>query len=515
MARPVITEIQEINGFGIQNIYNDDSFDEHIFYEGDIVTDFRFASNNEYVKMTGKIKKVNFNSKRFATRKNVSSDTQVRKIGSLSSIVVDGSTTYESNLKGVDARSILEYQPTKEVKKVSYFPMLKVNLRVILSDESETSAILYEGMILNNVVIQSNGTDYKGNFKLVSFYHEMVGSTIKLAGMYLKGDIGDFKISFYNIKKIGTESIIIEDTSDIEDALHEALTSNKGLSIGSGEIPESLNLTSSITMNGNKMDIAANYGSRKSDEISEDETVLKGKLMFSENSDIVITGFTLTNESLIDLKGAKSVVFRNCKFTDMALANSKNYLINNSVANSEGLLIQIEGCYFGTNNNTSSNNMYNLFELNSKLKDGSYVKNCYFAADVCVHNIINLYDVEDNATIYIENNHFEKSINACRVGFKGAPQNVTVILNNNVYDETDSDPNYAGLLIIQPYGTATTSLGGVTIKINKTKYTNKDNNNTQLFYVWYYPGEPEIRGELAPTVYVDGKLVDLIYPQDQ
>lgn len=513
MARPVITEVTEIRGFGIRNEYLDGTNDEHVFYEGDIIPDFKFASNNEYTKMSCKVRNVKFSTvRRFPTKKYVSEETTTKNLGSVSTLIVDGSRQYESNLKGVEARSILEYEPTKEVKKVSIFAELKVRVKVTLSDETFTEAVLHEGMQLDNVVLQLNGNDIKGSFKLASFFYEMVGSTIKLVGMYLKGPVGNFKVSFNDIKKIGSETTIIDAEADFNAALSDVLNDpNKyGVTITAREIDDPVTITSSVSITGNQALTAANDGDRKTDEIGEDETVFKGKFNFSANTDVTITGVTFTENAKVDLKGASSLTLKNCKFTNITPEAGKNYMIIDTAANQDGLLVQIDGCYFGTNIKNSTGNMYNLFEFNSKIKDGSYIKNCYFAKEVCTHNIINLYNVCDDTTITIENNHFECSMNACRIGFKGAPNNVTVLLNNNVYDETDSYVDYGGLLIVQPYNALTTSMEGVTIKLNNNRYTGDVEHH--LFYIYFASSETDLSVEnRAPKIYVDGILADLTF----
>lgn len=512
MARPVITEVTEIKGFGIRNTYIDGTQDEHVFYEGDIIPDFKFAANNEFTKVTCKLRNVNYNTKRFPTKKYVSEETISKKLGSLSTIVIDASEQYNANLKGVEARSILEYQPTQEVSKVSTFTDIKVKLKVTLSDETSTEAILYEGMQLDNVTLQLNGKDIKGSFTLVSFFYELVGSTIKMVGMYLKGPVGNFKVSFYDVKTVGTETTIIDADADFNATFEEVLADpNKfGITVGAREVDSSLTISSDLSISGAQAYVAANDGVRRTDEIGEDETVFKGKFTFSPNTDVTITGVTFTENAKVDLKGASGLTLKNCKFTNITPEAGKNYMIRDTSATADGILVQVDGCYFGTNPTNGSANMYNLFELDTKFKDGSYIKNCYFAKEVCTHNIINLYQACDGATITIDNNHFEKSVNACRVGFKGAPQDVTVILSNNVYDETDSQIDWGGLLIVQPYGSATTSMEGVTIHLNRNTYTGDVDHH--LFYVYFAGTDTDLSVDnRAPKIYVNGVLADLTY----
>lgn len=151
--------------------------------------------------------------------------------------------------------------------------------------------------------------------------------------------------------------------------------------------------------------------------------------------------------------------------------------------------------------------VYNLFEICGSYADGSIISNNEFTADCCGHNQINIYAADDNANITISNNKFAKSANAIRVGTKGAVQNVNILINGNEYDDTDTDPDWAGILLIQPYATQTDDMSGVTINLNNTI------NNTAEPQLWYYyagTGDAQLTNAQKPDLYVDG--VPQVYP---
>lgn len=176
---------------------------------------------------------------------------------------------------------------------------------------------------------------------------------------------------------------------------------------------------------------------------------------------------------------------------------AKSYLVKSTQPNPLKLIV--ENCYLGTNTANSVGNIYNGLELNCILKDGSSISNNYFAAAACTHNAINIYAVEDGATIHIDNNHFEYSGNAIRIGIKGEPT-CTIACNGNSYDATDSTDEYAGLLLVQPYGKQTTSFANCTIKIDDTVHS----DSKQLYYLYAGADDMQFTNFNKPTIIIDG-----------
>lgn len=172
--------------------------------------------------------------------------------------------------------------------------------------------------------------------------------------------------------------------------------------------------------------------------------------------------------------------------------------------------IVFENNYFGDNDG-----IYNLMELNCSLADGSSISGNTFSEHSCTHNHINVYQVDDNATININNNVFAHSANGIRIGCKGAPKGVTINITGNRYDSTDTsdDGAWAGLFFIQPYGKQTTDMSGITINVSG----NVNNSGIeQLFY--YYAGVNDaqlVADRKLPVVKINGEAVSFEdYPID-
>ena len=193
------------------------------------------------------------------------------------------------------------------------------------------------------------------------------------------------------------------------------------------------------------------------------------------------------------------VSFKNCYFENIDLPDSQDDHLASSIIGSDiwgDLKLNIEGCYFADNAKA-----YNAMELNSILSDGTNISNNVFSL-VCTHNIINIYDVEDGATININDNVFAKAANGIRIGIKGDREDVTINIKRNTYHSTD-EGEYAGLVLIQPYGRATTSMGGITINIDDTV---NNSGEEQLWYYYQGANDSQLAIEDRPKVYVNGEL---------
>ena len=265
-----------------------------------------------------------------------------------------------------------------------------------------------------------------------------------------------------------------------------------------GTFSNQLDLTRSIKLTGYNSDVVANTGDRCSDVIGENESIINGAINISGNSDVVLEGLTFTENALIEIENNGSLTLTNCKIVNVTPNAAKTFIVKSTQSNP--IKLTIENCYFGSNTTTSTGNVYNGLELNCTLKDGSSISNNYCAAAVCTHNMINIYAVEEGATIYINNNHFEYSANAIRIGVKGEP-NCTIVCDGNAYDATDTTyPDYAGLLLVQPYGKQTTSFANCTIKIDNTIHSDDE----QLYYLYAGAGDMQFTDSNKPTIIVDG-----------
>ena len=263
-------------------------------------------------------------------------------------------------------------------------------------------------------------------------------------------------------------------------------------------ITEAITVPSGVDIEGAQAGVDASTGSRAVDADPADETIFSESVTLQGKARL--DGVTLKARPTFTNVDDVSIV--NTRLVGIDVATTGDHLARAVVGLNQWddvVTLNIDGCYFGDNAG-----VYNLFECNAQLGDGTSISNNYFTAASCSHNQINVYDVENGATITIKDNTFEKSANAVRVGTKG-DKDVNIILDGNGYDATDTDPDWAGLVLIQPYGKATTSMKDVVIRINNTI-----NGTTlpQLFYMYEGANDAKLAGADLPTIYVDNVQMD-------
>lgn len=484
-------------------------YEDVLVWENELVSDLSYLEDEQIKTVNARLDDVVFsflnkNSNREDPNK-ITSRVQV------DSVILDSSTDYKSNVLMVPKASILEYQPTGEVDDTDVLPMVRVKLDLLMSDKSEIELILEEGMEFYSTIFnaETKPAIVIGNFTLDGFVYKNMNSTnFDIVGAILKNDAGkSYTVDFADIKNFGKKGLVVgNDAEDIVEAIQnaDADASIGGVSLqGSSEVDDPLTFNGSLIIEGIYSDTPANTGIRCTDDISEDEDIFKGLITCNKDSDVTINGVTLTENSLVLTDQPKSLTFRNCKFANMTAAG-KSFLIRQNGFKDTATVLTIENCYFGNNEADAENYIYNLFECNMKLADGSSISNNYFAKSNCTHNAINIYDVEDDAVITISGNVFEYSANAIRFGAIGSPK-CTINIVDNTYLATDETyPEYAGLLLIQPYGKRTESYEDVEINIRNTK--EPEGYEGQLYYIYCGENDTQLNVATRPSIYVDGIL---------
>lgn len=211
--------------------------------------------------------------------------------------------------------------------------------------------------------------------------------------------------------------------------------------------------------------------------------------------DVVFNGVDFTKDAFIKIQAAKSVTFKNCRFYGLEPAAKTMGVI----LSCDTKLI-VEGCFFGK----CGEKLYNFFELNGKLADGSSISNNYFVWGCCSHNEVNIYNVVDGANVNVNNNY----IGSIRIGTKGAAKDVTINFKSNEYNLSDNpDSFWASLIVIQPYASQTSSFNGVTVNVDGTKTALADD---KLVCIFCNPtGDTKFNWQTNyPILYVNGKLIE-------
>lgn len=512
MPKVVVLNKNVEKGIRIRNFMTGGKrYEDVLVWKGDLVSDLPYLEDKEIKHVNAKLDDVIFDSLAKVADKNDPNKIQNRV--AVDSVILDASKVYKSNILMIPKSSMLEYQASGSVDDTDVLPMIRVRLDLLMSDNTKVELTLEEGMELYSTIFnaETKPAIVIGNFTVDGFVYKNINTTnFDIIGVILKSEEGKtYTVDLNEIKNFGKQGLIVgDDVETLVEAIQKADSDPTigGISLpGKSEVLDALTFNGTLSVNGVYSDTPANSGDRKSDTIDPSEDVFKATITCNKDSDVTINGVTLTEGSLVLTDQPKAIHFSNCKFVNMT-STGKTFLLRGNGFKDTSTLVTIENCYFGSNTSDVTNYLYNLFECNMKLADGSSFSNNYFAKECCTHNMINIYDVEDGATITIEGNTFEYSANAIRFGATGSPK-CTVNITNNTFLETDSTPEYAGLMFVQPYGTQTVTMEDTVINIDNT--TCPPNYDGQLFYVYCGENDTQLTEETYPKIYVNGILQEL------
>ena len=232
-------------------------------------------------------------------------------------------------------------------------------------------------------------------------------------------------------------------------------------------------------------------------------TKITEKMIIDEaGKDIVLNGLDFTKNGYLEIKNANSVVVKNCRVYKMNCEDAtKNYWMK--VIGDIPVKLAVLNSFFGNNPGTNGH-MYNLFEMNAKLKSNSMISSNWFTGDCCTHNTINIYGAEENAAIYVNNNYFADSRHSIRVGIKEAPV-CSIVAQGNELQITDTTPEeleWSNFMLFQPYGKKTTTFGNLKVVTANNKMSQP---GSDPIVAYFGSADMPMSYESAPKVTVDGK----------
>lgn len=502
MARVIDSNFKTNIGFKIVTIYKDGTSEStDPFFVNDRVENLKYVENKEVATITGRVDAIR--TSLIAPYGKYPAFSTAKELIDITGIIVDSSEKEQSKITFISAREVLEPKVAegKEVKRVVVEPVVKVNGSVKLSDETESTFVIEEHDVLKDVTLFVPGietepvTDVRVD-KFIFNVKNTRSTEFDVTGVAeVTGKTISKMIDFNKIKLVGGKLELVAEDVKLAD-----IVTTDGAVLPAVSYSEKVSVEKPFTLYGANAGVPATTGKRATNEIDASETVLNETITFTKDADVVIDGLTFTDNARVAVNGGKKITFKNCKFVSATPYQAKSYLVMATAKSTEPVKVECIGCYFGDNAETETGKCYNLIEGNFVWADGSVIKDCYFSKKSCTHNQINIYEVEDGATITIENNHFEYSANAVRVGTKG-DANCTINLIGNSYDETDSDPAWAGILLVQPYGKATTNMSNVKINIDKTDAK----CGGQLCYLYMGSADTQLTDEQKPKIKIDGK----------
>lgn len=486
----------------IQTVFEDKSTTEKVLKVDDMVENLRYVDNGTIKFVSGRLSKIHYEiikqSRNYKILSKFKSyfDTDVRP----TMIEIDKSTTNHADVVEVPVRDILEDSGVLNVSRMKTFLSYGFSTVVELSDNTSTSFTLNEGQIANGITYLYAGNEAVVNAKVVAITYDS-----KLVPVNLETIVNNkiCEIPVMAIKSI--QGVTNKITSGESTALNNALTdvSIPNVFVESGTFEEPITVARDLVLSGAKAGVSATSTKRSKTDFSN-ETVISGKVSVSGTSEIKMDGIVLTDNALLSLGTASEASIKNCIVTALEPDAAKSFVV---LTGTEPTKLNINGCYFGDNPTTSVGRFRNTLELNCLLKDGTVIANNYFTEGCATNNDICIYNVEDGATITIYNNVWAKSGNGIRIGPCGNKTCTINIRNNTWYDTDESDDGmWAGLVIVQPYGSVTTSMKNVTINIY-------DNNNLstsdQVFYLYANRSDMRFTEDTVPTITVNGIVQDL------
>lgn len=218
--------------------------------------------------------------------------------------------------------------------------------------------------------------------------------------------------------------------------------------------------------------------------------------------EIVLNGLDFTKNGYVEIKNASSVVIKNCRIYDMNCEDApKNYWMK--IIGDIPMKLSIVRSFFGDSFGKKGQ-LYNLLELNAKLKGDSMISSNWFSSNCCTHNAINIYGADEGAVIYVNNNHFADMLKQMRIGIKEAPV-CKIIANGNdcrILDTSDEGLEWANLALVQPYGKKTTTFENleISMKDNKMSY-----DLAEPIVAYFGGGDTPMGITSSPKVIMDGK----------
>ena len=515
MARVVNHVYNPILTLVVNTILEDGSIITRKIKEGDIVEGLRYVKNGEVISVTGRVSAISYQYK--AVNRTYYDISKLRSYFKedvvATSITVDASSEYQSNLINIPCREIVEDVNQENVVRMRYYLTYAVSGEITLSNESVCEFTMAEGDDVSDIVYLKNGTEPSIDARYVATQYNRF--LVPTQFIFLSGST-IYRISANLIKSVGAVVEPADDDLVISDLIASA-DDNGIVSLANGMFTEQVDVTKDVLIKGTQAGLPATDElvarinvQLRNNSTEEYESVVTGKFTCSNNElSLNIDGLTLKDGAFVNPTSIADVTVKNTRVLELNPTGAKGFAIQTFGANTGKVVI--ENNYFGKNNEDGeTNKVYNLMELTGKLTDGSSISNNYFEKGCSSHNDINIYEVEDGATINIKNNIWEYSANGIRIGTKG-DAHCTINIENNQYLGTDTEyPEYAGLVLIQPYAKSTTTMEHVVINLKGNKHRDKN----QLFYLYAGGGDMQFDEYNVPTIIVDGTVVLEPKPRD-
>ena len=505
MARIVNNSIKQVITLVAKVVHTNGTFDTMKFTQDQMVTNLRYTEDGKIKSITGRVSEIKYikSNKKRVYNNILSAKSYFKYDVTPAFLQIDTSTEYHSNLVDIPIMEIIENSGVTDVDHIETYLEYGISGDVLLSDESVNKITLMEGDVFENLVYITQYGEKTVTGKVIaitytsSLINEKYGN-LKPQALVCNVDNYLKQIPIYAIKDIDSSS------SPVSESLQTALDNNSSgvVYVAANELTGPIKFSKNVTLYGNKAGISATLSKRSKTDFS-DETVLSGAVSFSSGCSVTLDGVVLTKDALISLGDAKEVTLKNSIITGLSSNVAKGFVVKGTQA--KPCKLTIENCYFGENPTVDGKSFKNTFELDCRLKDGSVFRNNYFAHGCSYNNDICIDEGEDDSKILMEKNTWEYSASGIRVGARYAAK-CEVNINGNKYMATDKiNPEYAGLVLVQPYEKQTTSMKDIKINISNTSHYDP----YQVYYMYSGSGDMPFTKDTIPTITLNGKVQDL------
>ena len=204
MARLIKMTNEAILNVTVQTLFEDGSITERNLGIGDVVENLRFVKDGELVTVSGKVTNINYTlPSRISFNKNKPTDTFSTDV-TVSTIEIDASEQYASNIIVVPAIEIVEDEGVENVERIKFFATLEFKMNMFYSNRSSVELSLKVGDRVDGVKIMTStpGVDIIGTFDVIAF-------------SYVRNNVSKFTVNGIAFKNVEDGTIVVADLDKI------------------------------------------------------------------------------------------------------------------------------------------------------------------------------------------------------------------------------------------------------------------------------------------------------------
>lgn len=265
MARVVSITSRQVVSLSIITRFEDGTNATKVINVGDTVEGLRYIENGEIKTVTGVVDAFNYRARSSTISSGKNAKDTFGKDVKVTSIVVDASEQYDSNVITVPVPEIIEDEGVVNVVKVDNVASPKLIITINYSDGTSTESDIVPGDLVDAVIMNTarGRADITGRFNVIAFTYKVVSSAPVITGMGLSNiETGKVTVTsidrFISLHEVPTAKI--DDFAQIGEFLREALATENEVALtltGDIEVParEDGKITSTFINEGKKVTV--------------------------------------------------------------------------------------------------------------------------------------------------------------------------------------------------------------------------------------------------------------------